>query len=176
MDAGLTAPTFGNGSASFLDARPERLPVRYQPRPEGYGNRSKSHILKRHGKRSHRPHLKWPHLARPIKTPASIELFFELYDKHTSSCRTSWDEMAVEWNTRLGGSHEVLGELAADTTLHFTTLAYLRKFEESLVFRRWGKRLWGIFQLLIMSCSFKPPTQTIPSRVSTIHHSTIKHV
>ena len=112
------------------------------------GKQSKSHVLKRHGKRNHRPHLKWPHLARPITTPSAIKLFFELYEKHTSRNRTSWDEMAVDWNTRLGGSFEILGELTRDNTLHFTTPAYLRKFEEQLVMREVGKTAVGYFHTI----------------------------
>lgn len=135
----------GNGSTFAV----KPLGVRKQtdePRP--LGKQSKSHILKRRGKRSHRPHLKWPHLARPITTPSAIKLFFELYGKHTSGSRTSWDEMAVDWNTRLGGSFEVLGELTKDSTLHFTTPAYLRKFEEGLVMREVGKISMGYFDTI----------------------------
>lgn len=56
--------------------------------------------------------------------------------------------MAVDWNTRLGGSFEVLGELTKDSTLHFTTPAYLRKFEEGLVMREVGKTAVGYFDTI----------------------------
>jgi hypothetical protein len=56
--------------------------------------------------------------------------------------------MAVDWNTRLGGSFEVLGEFTRNSTLHFITPAYLRKFEEGLVMREVGKTAIGYFHTI----------------------------